>query len=150
MSKMTPKIMNAAYTARENGDSKELFLNSVLMSYVDAKQDLKKDQVSLIFLGKRTIPKPIVRFYASGASLCPPKLYGDISEYFRNVKKETVKALQEGICKILTEIPEEDAEDLLRVVNVHKGEKEKACALLTCLIYRAWRCDLAGYTYSNA
>ena len=150
MNNMTPKILKVAYTARENGDSKELFLNSVLMSYVDAKKDLKKDQVSLIFLGKRTIPKPIVRFYASGASLCPPKLYKDIEEYFRNAKKETVKALREGAHEILKELPEEDKEDIMRTANECQGKKDTILTLWTCLIFYAWRRDLASYTYSKS
>ena len=149
MEKMTPAILNLAYSARRNGDSKELFLNSLLQTYVYKNKDIKKDQASLVFLGKRTMPKAIVCFYAAGASHCPPKLYDDFAEYFNNTKTESMKTLRVGLYEILKTIPEEDEEDILRIANARTCEKEKTYTLLTCMIYYAWRCDLAQYTYSD-
>ena len=150
MEKLTPKVLNAAYLARGGGDCKELFLNSMLMTYVDENKEIKKDQASQVFLGKCNIPKAIVRFYAAGASHCPPKLYDDFAEYFKNTKTESMKTLRAGLYEILKTIPEEDEEDILRIANARTCEKEKTYTLLTCMIYYAWRSDLAGYIYSNA
>lgn len=145
---LTPIVLQASYPIRRLGDTcQERYISSLLMSYAESHGDINKDSASLVFRGKRTIPTPIVRHYADGASLCPTNLYNDIAEYYSPLTHKDIQQLYTNLCDVLPYLPKVDREIMLHATAACNGQMHTACTLLTMMLYYAWRMDLCQYDY---
>lgn len=148
-SKLTPRVINAAYSASRSLDmSKELFLSSLLDSYVEENRDFTASGVSHLSTGKRLVPKPVVRHYASKTSLCPENLYKDVWNYYEEIPRKRIISLWHSLCDLMKIIPAADQERIYCGVNDYPTIRERTCGLLTRMLCYAWRSDLCGMRFA--
>ena len=135
---------------RRNCGSQAVHLNWLLKSYVEAKKEFYDDYAYSIIAGKDLIPLSVVDYYREGTSLCPGRLYDDIKYYldFPEISHADRRKMLDKLYTVLNDIPTRDRRKIKDTVATCYFDKD--CMLLTCLLYYAWRTDLAQYTYTVA
>ncbi len=148
---LTPLVFEAAYSVCYLNDSRfEGFLSSLLSSYVQDHGDFLKDTASRMHQGKRKVPKPIARYYASVEWGAPTQLYTDIKQYYELVCSLTFKLKDElwvSLLEIVDNLPKADSQGMIEAVDTRKSTHDKVYLLLAILLDYAWCVDLAEYTY---
>lgn len=157
---LTATVLSASLVARPSYEgfegtrwkkgSQPEHLNGLLGSYAGAKGDIDDDFAYLIIAGKNVIPVSVVEHYREGTSLCPIRLYDDIKSYLElpSISHSDRCQLLANLYAIIDDIPVRDRHKMINAVEACRYDKD--CMLLTCLLYYAWRTDLAQYTYAAA
>lgn len=143
----TRPIYGGSDGTRKTIASRGQHLSGMFASYVEASNDFSEVYAHYLITGERTVPVSLVRHYADGTSCCPKQLYIDIKTYLdsASIPHSARQQLWDDLHRILDEVPTVDSEAMLHAANVCR--ENGIYALLTAMLYYAWRIDLAGYTY---
>ena len=144
-----PTYKGSEGTRRTKG-SRADYINSLLGSYADERGEIGDDYAYSIITGRDVIPLSVVDYYRQGTSLCPGRLYDDIKYYldFPEISHADRRKMLENLYTVLNDIPARDRRKMKNAIATCYSDKD--CMLLTCLLYYAWRTDLAQYTYTVA